>query len=200
MVSSPSGHHVYLVMPMLDSSNAARTYRLTIYEYIVDIKLLDRRGDRAVLSQVLYDSAPFPTQTSTNYGAVRVSTSGRNLLVQQSKYDEIQWYTLCAYDQKPSLTDPTKCEYLENGSLPEGGPDQMVVMDPFYPDFVFPCSKRTDKDFRTMGKNAQEKIDFVCAIHGQGSKKDYIIFVVTASVAILALVAICGCTVWSCIK
>ena len=89
VVSSLSGNHVYLMLPTL-GNNANRYYRLSIFEYVVDVNgMKDRRGDAPIFHQVLYSDAPFPLETSTNYGNVRISTSGRNLLVQQSKYDEI---------------------------------------------------------------------------------------------------------------
>lgn len=107
-----------------------------------------------------------------------MSTNGNNLWLQTSKYDEFQFYTLCGYNQKPILSpgvenirtpdweDNTKCYKMENGRLPNGETDHLVVMDPFFPEFVVPCSKRGDEEFRNMGKNAQNKIDFVCTMHG----------------------------------
>jgi hypothetical protein len=51
VISSPSGHHVYLILPMLDNSNVSRNYRLTIYEFIVDIANLgSRRGSIPIFS------------------------------------------------------------------------------------------------------------------------------------------------------
>lgn len=49
VISSTSGDTVYLFLPMLDSSDGARKYRLTVFEFIVDREHLDsRRGDKPI--------------------------------------------------------------------------------------------------------------------------------------------------------
>ena len=69
-----------------------------------------------------------------------------------------------------------------------------MVLDPFFPDMMLPCSQRNKTP--KIGKTGQAKMEFICSIHGQGSKKKLIIVIVVVSIIGLLLLLCCGCCIW----
>lgn len=59
------------------------------------------------------------------------------------------------------------------------------------------CSQKNDPRVKAMGKLAVDKMEFICYIHGQGSKKEKIIIIV---VIVVAAVVALGIGTWCLIK
>jgi heme/copper-type cytochrome/quinol oxidase subunit 2 len=74
----------------------------------------------------------------------------------------------------------------------------MVVLNPFFPEISFPCSKRNEKSVvEITGEAGNEKFEYICAIHGQGSKTKMIIIIVIVVVIVLLFL---GCAIYCCIR
>ena len=73
MVRTLGDVQIFLVIPQPVLTDPAKTQRLYIYEYIVNVKqMLGENGSSPIYKGVLYTSAPFPVTNSTNNGNVRV--------------------------------------------------------------------------------------------------------------------------------
>jgi hypothetical protein len=146
---------------------------MSVYEVILDPAKFTKT--QTVLLQQLYTNGPLPVQNNTNFGSVRMSTSDNLLAVQTSNYDNIQLYTVCAYDEKPSASNIGSCVPISNSVQSNGNSDQVVVLDPFFPNNVLKCSQRTSSRVKAMGKQAQAKLNFICSMNGQGPKQVWLI-------------------------
>lgn len=72
------------------------------------------------------------------------------------------------------------------------------MLDPFYPEYTLYCSQRKDSVVKEkLGKAGNDKMLFICGIHGQGSNRNKIIFGCVIGAVVLMLVA---CIAFPCIK
>jgi hypothetical protein len=76
------------VIPQPDLKVAEKTHRLTIVEYIVDVKrMLSESGRTPIFTTALYKDAPFPVANKTNTGDVRVHGFYNFLALTMQVYD-----------------------------------------------------------------------------------------------------------------
>lgn len=81
---------LFLVIPVPDIKDPARTQRLTIYEYICNVQqMLGENGSAPIYKGTLYSNAPFPVANTANYGNVRAYAEDNVMAVTQQKFDNI---------------------------------------------------------------------------------------------------------------
>lgn len=116
------------------------------------------------------------------------------LTVITSMYNEINIYTVCRFDEKASTEKANVCDKVPVGQTADGKEDKNIVLNPFYPEKILPCSKRGDETLN-LSEYEKEKFEFLCDVYGQGSKTKFIIFMVCLGIGLLLVtgcIVICG--------